>query len=380
MPRITVNQRGFTLIELLVGMMLTSIVVFATYMIFATSSENFHHQELTSENNNNVRFALDVLHTDIARAGNFSTRLSSSDVRCCPKPSFEIPGVFINSGQSIASSTYLPDGLTFDELLVVGDMTGRTPFHLSSISGNVLTLIEGPITGDTPITNEEFESIFAPPRMIRLTNPDGVYQFSKVSSVNGAARTVTVVTPPMQTTSGSCGYMPLAGENHEVNAVTAYLYTLDIDPNAPSGAPFYESETKSDLVRYRVDLTGTSYSPVDSSRVVIAEYVVGLQFMALGGDSTGAVILEDEQELLTFSDQGSGAVLDLSVSSQIPRARAIAYRIQSRTRRPVPRRLAMPDSAISASAAEKGYFSLGALGVAEVRTVQNKVLLPNIAP
>ena len=373
----SVSRRGFTLIELMIGMLLTTIVIGGTYLMFTSSSEVFSHQNLTSENHNNIRFAVELLKADVARAGFMSSPNGATDPQVCPPPTFSVPALSLT--EDVVVQIDGSDFLTTDQLLVVGDMSAYPPFQISSIAGTVITVVPQPEVDDATFANIFQEPVSASSRVIRLTNPDGLSQFGKVSNVSGDD-TINLVLPLTPATTGSCGYSPMAAENHEINAVTGYLYTIEPDPAVDA------SMEKTDLVRWRADFTNGGFTNIPGSRLVVAEYVVGLDFVVLGVVPSGqpandpSVALPDPEEEHGMDSSGSTAsIMDESdVDASPQRVRYVDFRIMTRTREAIPRRLAVPTGASAVGHAEQVYFPLSNNRVADVRTIQGKIAAPNL--
>jgi len=263
----------------------------------------------------------------------------------------------------------LVSSITYDAIVTIGDMGLNPPISVKSIGGT--TIILDPPAG---YTESLFEAEYSPPRIVRVVNPDGIAQFAEVSSIDTSGFSINLSTPLIEAGTGACGVMPMAGENHEVNPLTGYAYRLALDPNEAG---------KVDLVRERVDPASASFDTVDGTRVTIAEYVVGLRFVpvgvAAGGSPTDPSVAEvDDTDLrdLDTSTPTSGSVLT-DISTRPEAARYVIYRIETRTRRGLPRRLAVPDSIMNASTAETIYYEMPNNKFAEVRTIQGRIELPN---
>lgn len=361
------HRRGLTLIELLVALLLTAIVVGGTYMMFSSSSEIFHHQGLSAENQHNLRFAVEMLRRDVAHAGFNGTPNAAADPFVCPAPSFALAGLYIEPGVSLNLGGGA-EPIVYDRIVVVGDssLTGTLP--VSAVTSSSITLQPGSLSADA------FQAAFSPPRVVRLVNPDGLAQFSQVSSLDTSSLTINVEPSLREAAGGSCGYSPMAAANHEVNPLTGYMYWLREDPDEAG---------KSDLVRSQVSFDATGFVADDSTTVVMAEYVVDLEFLPLGvpaGSSPTAptVSIESDEERAAMAAAGSTSVLDDSAIESRPQAaRFVLFRIATRTRRAIPRRLFLSSSTLNADTAEKMFFDLGGNRLAEVRSLQGRIELPN---
>ncbi len=373
------HSAGFTLVEMMVAMMLTSIVIFGSYLMFTSSSESFNHQELNAQNNNNLRFAVELLKADLSRAGYHASPNAMRDPFICPKPTFPVPGVMVFENKTLTESGY--PALTFDELLIVGEMSSLSPFPVRTLASTSIQLqpaddYAGLTATQKTIRDTKFENAFRPHSIVRVLNPDGVAQFAEVGSSSGGTHSISLLTSLAQASDeASCGYMPMAAENHEVNPVVAYLYTIEIDPN--------EAE-KTDLVRWEVNYSGgTTPTPIPGTRLVVAEYIVGIRFMALGPPAAATpqettVALENVEDLISLdASTSTSASVIKNIGNRPQSARFMVYRLESRTRRALPRRLVMPSEVINADTAERGYIELEGQRVAEVRTIQGKIGLPN---
>ncbi len=66
---IVMDKKGFTLVELMIGMVISSILAMAAYVVFLSSDWSYNVQEDVSEAQQNVRVALDRVTKDIRTAG-----------------------------------------------------------------------------------------------------------------------------------------------------------------------------------------------------------------------------------------------------------------------------------------------------------------------
>jgi prepilin-type N-terminal cleavage/methylation domain-containing protein len=366
-------RSGFTLIELMITIVITALVISATYSLVGSSAEVFHQQEVGSENQNNLRFASEMLRQDIQRAGYHLSPNTASDSRVCPKPATALRAIDI-----IAKTLDPGDGsaqISFDELLLSGDFSGLPPLRVASISDPTTLQVDlsalldalGP-TATAADAAEVFSRSVRAQQLISVTNPDGFTQFALVASADPADLKIYLQTP-LQRAQGtsSCGIMGVANQMHEVNIIHSVRYTLEADATDVG---------RVDLVRY--DVNPSTSANVDNSRLLIANHVVSMRFLPIGvtNPASSRVALEGDADLLSLGAGSVSAVTSFSTTPQ--RTRFINYRIQTRTHRPVPRRLAVPDSIINSDGADFVYRPLGNGDVAEVRTQQGKVEIPNL--
>lgn len=378
-PRLrTAARSGFTLIELLIGVLLTAIVIGGTYLMFTSSSEVFNHQNLTSENHNNIRFAVELLKADIGRAGFLSSPNGKKDLMACPPPAFEVPAISLQENVAVKLETTGPDFLTADRLLVVGDMSAYPPFQISSISGTTVMVVPNPDVDDVTFASIFDEPVATYPRVIRLVNPDGLFQFGEVDTVTNDNQ-LTLVNALTAADTASCGYSPMAAENHEINAVTGYIYEIQADPLTD------KSMEKTDLVRWRADFTAGGWTNIPGTRLVVAEYVVGLDFVALGipsgqpfNDPGVPLPSASEEHAMSMTATTDSVMTAAEANADPQRIRYIDFRVKTRTRKAIPRRLSVPSGTTGYGHTEQVYFELSDDRVADVRTIQGKVAVPNL--
>ena len=372
----TLPRRGLTLIELLITMVLVSIVMAGIYAMLGSSSEVFHHQELTAESQTRLRFATRAIKQDLLRAGHNVSPNSATDIRVCPKPPQPITAVSIRDRGLVVSGA--GQTIDYDELNIAGDFSGHPGLRIqrmpntSTIVISRQSILQGQAK-DVPAdqAGAVLAQLVAPDQWLAVKNPDQVAQYVKVADVDEGQLAIRLQTPLVKASEdGLCGVTGMVDEMHEVHPLQAVRYSLALDPDDPTGR-------NSQLVRDEIDLQTGAVTP--SRRLVIADNVVGMRFAVIGTDGTDSgVALEPDDALLDLdSGTGTGSVLDPVILENNPqRARFVLYRIQTRTSRAVPQRLAVPDSALTSNDADLMYFSLDDKSVAEVRTLQGKVELP----
>jgi len=373
-----VHQRaGFTMVELAITMLISAIAIAATYSMVSSSSQVFHHQQLTADNQNNLRFATEMIKLDVARAGFNSTPNSATDPLVCPRPSFNVPA--INVIWSSLSVPAVGATISYDQLLVVGDFSGRPPLRINTISDtrnftvslaslgdpSTVNLLDAATLPSATEASAVLEAMVKPQQLVRVTNPDGISQFARVQGVQSNL-TVGLLTDLAQASAGNpCGYVGTGGETHEVHPVSAVLYRLVIDPNDP---------TKTNLVRSDYDLA--TQSVIRNTDLLIAEYVVDFDVLPITATpGVTGVPFETGQNIMELS--ASESVLD-AINAQAQRIRFLTFRISTRTQRAIPERLAIPDSLTNAAGNEFLYFPLENNTFAEVRSMHLKVEVPNL--
>jgi prepilin-type N-terminal cleavage/methylation domain-containing protein len=369
----TTHRAGFTLVELMVTIVITVLVISATYTLMGSSSEVFHHQEVSAENQNNLRFAIEQVRQDAQRAGYHLSPNTASDPFICPKPASAIQAIRITpSSLSPSDGT---DPIPFDELIISGDFSGMPSMRVASIPDPStlqvdLTTLQDALPGlSASDLSALFSRNFRPQQLISVTNQDGFTQFSLISSIDADSLTIYLSSPLQRATgSSSCGIIGVADQMHEIHPIHAVRYTLVNNP---------DEEGRVDLIRS--DINPLTLTPVPNSDLQIASHIVSMRFLPVGvANASSHVSLEDDADLLAMNlatATSPSVIKTFSVSSH--RTRFLNYRIQTRTHRAVPRRLAVPESELNASGAEFLYRALPDNEVAEVRTLQGKIELPN---
>ena len=372
------SRKGLTLIELMITMVLVSFAITGAYAVLGTSTEVFNQQELASENQSNLRFATQMVKQDLGLAGYHSTPNSDTDPWVCPKPAVSINAISLSEEGLTVPGAH--ENIDHHSLTIIGDFSGNSPLRISTVGSlTTITISQTSLfdligSGATETAASELlDQIVKAGQWLSIVNPDGYMQFVQVDSVDTATLQITLdgATPLTRATGNSCGLMGRVDQLHEVYPIKALRYTLALDPI---------DDAQSNLVREEVDLqTGAA---IDGYTLVVSNFVVGLDFAALGVDALTrtSVPLESDDALIALDPQSSDSgVIDfnnLDTTSQ--RIRFLVYRLRTRTNRAVPRRLAVPSSALADNDAQYTYFQLSANDIAEVRTLQGKIRLPNL--
>ncbi len=276
-----VSQKGLTLVELLIVVGLVSLVTGGVYMIYGKSMESFRAEEQILDMQDRLRFGLEHLKRDIRRSGFLVTPNSNADINICPAPAFHLRAVTIGVGNghvyqpgSGANPNIAPDSIT-----MFGDFFSGQTYRTSGISGNRVYL---QATANFPATEDDFNRIFSANRYLRIVTADQFEIMLPIVEARWSERSIVLSQSiPMAGGGNFCGINGF-GETLEVNVAGFVGYSIMSDdrPNAPTG--------KSILVRQELRLDGTN--PVEGTRLVVADYVVDLQFydFAIAQDSTGS--------------------------------------------------------------------------------------------
>jgi prepilin-type N-terminal cleavage/methylation domain-containing protein len=357
-------RRGFTLVELLIAIGLSSVVIISAYFMFTSSSELFNHQEMVVDNQNALRFSLSIMRNDIAKAGHNLSPNPGFDPMICP-PNLGYASIQVSND----TVTGIAEPINFQRIYIAGDMSGMPePARVTTVGATSITYAPSVDAGVAA-------SFFEPPAMAALRTPDGMVHYRTV--VSSTPNLVTITPPLPLGAGGPCSVSPLAAENYELMPIVAVVYQLERDTQPGAAA------NKVDLVRYVVNPSIPAFQTAPQTdpggvRTVVTDWAVGLRFSVLGTPGlpgVNAVPFEDPDELFDFD--GELNTPDLGLVPQ--RARFVLYRVQTATRRAVPRRLAMPTISFDPTSSEPGFYPLGNGRFAEIRTQQGRIELINFS-
>ncbi len=398
-------QSGYTLVELMIAVLITSIVVGSLYSVSRQATETFNQQQRTAEMQLRLRFAMEQLRADIARAGFMSTPNSFSDPRVCPKPTTLYQAVEISRPSPVRVP--LPSENRFVNpvsLRLTGNYSSVDEYAVAGITGGTIVLQNQTPQWARITTAAQFNRIFlggaGGRRLLRITSPNGQSQFVQViggvyQTASSAALPQLLVTPPPvlvgdgssgSSTGAACGITGL-GTGSTVAPITMVEYAID---NVSAALPeLYssnatEAAAKSDLVRREFNLLPGPVEIPGSTRVV-GEYAVDLD-VALAvdvgfpmGSATGMVSIRT----IPFEDptitQVMGSLATVGTGTARPeRLRSLIVRLSIRDRQQDP---AFPWVQRPASTFPLTRFRVfdDRLGSARVRTLITEVAVPNVA-
>lgn len=280
------SSDGFTLIELMITFLLASVVMASVFVMYTQVTKSFHRQGELIKSQAQLRFALDNLKNDIRRAGFQATIHSQKDTSrvCWTPPGVDLLALTIERGNGFVHLPTVNVDVAPSSITLFGDYfspnaQGFYAFQVDS-GGNVYM---DPLDATLSAMSEaEFDSIFRPNvRWLRVVTKDEKEWYSKIIATDYPNRRLTLSSSPPG--SGYC----LAGFGQgSVNPVGWIRYELREDTRTAAlladGAELRDLG-KTDLVRVEVDSDGV---PVENTALVIAEYVVDLQFYDFGLDLT----------------------------------------------------------------------------------------------
>jgi hypothetical protein len=162
-------------------------------------------------------------------------------------------------------------------LTLFGSMDVKTRFKTASIDGSKVFLLDD---GTLPISQEDFEAVFAVGRYLRISGANGQMMFYPITAANQGDRSVTVASVIQRVGNGiTCGYSGL-GNNYDIDVqnFVRYRITGDVRPGAPTDAG--GAALQSLLVRERLGVDGVTVL----GQLVLVENAVDLQLYDIGMD------------------------------------------------------------------------------------------------
>jgi len=280
--------RGFTLFELLVAVLVAAVLIAIIYAIYISASKTFRVQNMAMEMQAQARFGLEHLRRDFGNAGFLATPNSAIDQAICEQPITALKAITATrSPGSLIPNPAVNKNFKPLEFRLFGDYAGggRVLFT-KSVIGNTITLDPDfkLATSPTFVSQADFEDMFKADgsRYARLVDKDQYSIIRPISASSFDTGTITLSAPgiPTKDPGDVCGVSGF-GEGLEVNSTHFIRYRLvrDTRANAPPN--------KTDLIREQ--LRNDGITPVQSSQLGIAEYVVDLggYDFAFDTDATG---------------------------------------------------------------------------------------------
>lgn len=400
--------RGYTLVELLVAMLITAVTVVALYQVSRSATDTFNQQQRAAEMQLRLRFAMETLRADIARAGYMMSPNTATDPRVCPRPMLPLQAI------EIAHETVSPIPLPTDNahvrparLRMIGNYTSLDEYRVAGVSGSTVTLQNQTSQWANVESAAEMERIFVGPaggrRLLRITSNTGGVQFVQVTAVtwqpsSGTALPTLTVSPAPTLIGEGMGMGAQCGVSGlDVGATVAPLIMVeyrvdnlynDSNHRARHREAYPADETaaqlKSDLVRREFNVQPALVENFGATRIV-GEYAVDFDLGVAVDDGLPAGSLTGPPAMRTLAagnlaiDTLVGSVESLGVTSALPqRVRSLIVRLSIRDRD--------QDSNFGWVARASAADPLTRLrvyadrpGAARVRTITTEVALPNLA-
>jgi prepilin-type N-terminal cleavage/methylation domain-containing protein len=398
------RARGFTIVELLVSIVVAGVALVGIYFYYSTVQHAMREQARISQAQLNARLGLELIASDIQRAGYLATPNSRRDPSICVNSAVHLqPVVFRNGaagrvyaqGDLTDPSQAIPNpaanvNINPDDVKLFGDYLNASEYLAETIDPATSTVklqpmlrYEDPVEADgfggsaiATMTDQEFAMLFPNTGLLRVVNRHGFGQFVRITGTTGFAQRTVRVTPapirygPLE----PCGVEGFC-EGCRVNVVNGVWYRIEVDPGDP---------LKTDLVRYYLD---QAQQPILATREVVVEYAVDLQlwFRAAVAAGAGAVpfvvnTVEDVPADNLVMVGGAGVVPDGTGAARPESLRSAVVRLTVRTRLEDSKFFFAQVQRTNPATRIRGFdIAPGAPGAAHVRTYTTEVELPNIA-
>lgn len=281
------RPKGFTLVELMVSILLTSVILMAVYFVFINNARQYYVQEQVVQMQESVRFAAEFIKNDLRNAGR-NTVISGdpnswnnpeANLFCRPEEGLSAVRLFDADPEAPAFLNGA-DPFQPDRLRLLRDASSGSPLKTVRMVNN--QIIIGPAAlqstqaaRDIMDSPARFESIFVPGRYLQIStlraNPPMIDLVPITDVQYGGAGANSIITIGVNNplAAGPCTQDVRCVGDCLVNPVEVVEYALQADPSLPS---------KSDLVRRELEVVGGNLQPKDGRTLVIADYVVNLQF------------------------------------------------------------------------------------------------------
>lgn len=382
-------RAGFTIIEVLVALGLTAVVAVGLYTLSAVASQTFQQQQRVSEMQLRLRSALEVLRSDIQRAGYQASPNAVFDPSVCPKRDPQPFAVALAA--DAPNPTHLPaDNLfiTPSRLMLFGNFSSTDEYKIGAVSGARVSIQHRWDEWRRVTSAQDMARIFPVGGLVRLRSLDGSMQFGTIAGTNyrdslqpitlmPSVDLVVPVTVNDGTTSG-CGLNSSIGWIAPVSVIDYRIANVSAtQANAYAGSlPF--SLGKTDLVRRRYRVAGGGLTPEPNGESIVAEYAVDLAIGAVLDNGGG--LPEPVFTRFAPGDPALNALLPMpgAGNSFAHRLRSLTFRLSVRDR------AQDPDFGWRARAGANeplARFRVNAAmpGAARVRTATTEVNLINIA-
>lgn len=386
--RARTSAAGFTIMEVLVALGLTSVVAVGLYTLSRVATQTFQQQQRVSEMQLRLRSAMEMLRSDLSRAGYHSTPNSGADPTVCPRP--VLPVTSIGAAIDAPNPTHMQGDNLFVQpvrLMITGNLSSTDEYKLGAVVLNRVRVQHRWDEWERVRTAQDMDRIFPVGRLVRLRGLDNSMQFGTVRATDYRDARQPITNMPAidldqpvvvndGTTSG-CGLNSSLGWIAPVTMVEyRIMNAAGIASNAYLGsAPF--TEGKMDLVRREVRRTGGTIQPVMGSELLVAEYAVDL---AIGAVFDEGPLLSSEPRLVRYGFNDPVIFQRLTMpgagASQAHRVRAISFRLSVRDRTQDPE---FGWTVRNAATEPLTRFRVSALmpGAARVRTATGEVSLVN---
>lgn len=276
-PRGVAAALGFNLMELMMSMGIATGIFMGMVALFVQQGQVMQQQNELILLNRESRFGLEHLRADLQSLGSNTTPHSAIDPLVCVKPDPVLRALSGDLSNGYVAAAQLNPHVKPVSLTLFGSLDVKTRYKTASIDGNKVYLLDD---GTLPVSQEDFEAVFAVGRYLRISGANGQMMFYPIVSANQGDRSVTLSAVIQRVGNGvTCGYSGL-GNNYDIDVQNFVRYRIaaDVRPGAPTDAG--GAALQSLLVRERLDVDGTTVL----GQLVLVENAVDLQLYDVGMD------------------------------------------------------------------------------------------------
>lgn len=271
------GSRGFNLMELMMSMGIATAIFMGMVTLFVQQSQVMQQQNELILLNRESRFGLEHLRADLQSLGSNTTPNSAIDPLVCVKPDPVLRAISADVDSGHVAAPQLNPHVKPVSLTLFGSMDVKTRYKTASIDGAKVFLFDD---GTLPLTQDDFEAVFAVGRYLRISGANGQMMFYPIVSANQGDRSVTLSAVVQRVGNGiTCGYSGL-GNNYDIDVQNFVRYRVVADerPGAPKDAG--GAALQSLLVRERLGTDATTVL----GQLVLVENAVDLQLYDVGMD------------------------------------------------------------------------------------------------
>lgn len=248
-------------------MAISVIAASGLMLMYGQSVTALHVQDRHLDMQRQLRMATELIKQDVRLAGFLATPNSLMDTSICPRPSTNMRAVTITPADGFVFDTSNNLNIKPSTITLFGDFSGGTIYMSQSVVGNRIQLIDD---GTLPATSEEWDDFFQPHRFVKVTTNEQFDMILPIQSSSFDEKSVTLSeTPPTVSPPQMCGVSSY-GAGYYINVVYFVRYRVVKD--------LRDGAAKESTVLIREELGRDGLTPVSTTRMIVANDIVDLQF------------------------------------------------------------------------------------------------------
>jgi hypothetical protein len=248
-------------------MAISIIAASGLMLMYGQSVTALHVQDRHLDMQRQLRMATELIKQDVRLAGFLATPNSLMDTSICPRPATIMRALTITPSDGFVFDNTNNPNIKPSTLTLFGDFSGGTIYMSQSVVGNRIQLIND---GTLPNTLEAWDDFFQPHRYVKVTTNEQFDMILPIQSSNFDEKSVTLAeTPPTVSPPQMCGVASF-GAGYYINVVYFVRYRVVRD--------LRDGALKHSTVLIREELNRDGLTPVPTSRMIVANDIVDLQF------------------------------------------------------------------------------------------------------